>query len=117
VDRNEKADTVARLLELGGYDHAIAFCNTKNMTDRLAGLLRMRGITCEAIHGDIQQRVREKTLNKFRDGQMRVLVAPMWQPEVWTLTMWTWCSTTTCPTRMSIISTASAVPAVPSAMA
>jgi len=75
VDRNEKADTVARLLELGGYDHAIAFCNTKNMTDRLVGLLRMRGITCEAIHGDIQQRVREKTLNKFRQGQMRVLVA------------------------------------------
>ncbi len=75
VDRNAKADTVAKLLELGGYDHAIAFCNTKNMTDRLAGLLSMRGITCQAIHGDIQQRVREKTLQKFREGQMRVLVA------------------------------------------
>ncbi|MBO5727885.1 MAG: DEAD/DEAH box helicase, partial [Oscillospiraceae bacterium] len=75
VDRNAKADTVTRLLELGGYDHAIAFCNTKNMTDRLAGLLRMRGVSCEAIHGDIQQRVREKTLQKFREGQMRVLVA------------------------------------------
>ena len=75
VDRNAKADTVAKLLELGGYDHAIAFCNTKNMTDRLAGLLNMRGISCQAIHGDIQQRVREKTLQKFREGQMRVLVA------------------------------------------
>ena len=45
------------------------------MTDRLAGLLNMRGISCQAIHGDIQQRVREKTLQKFREGQMRVLVA------------------------------------------
>ena len=27
------------LLEGGGYERAIAFCNTKNMTDRLAGLL------------------------------------------------------------------------------
>ena len=75
VERNQKADTVARLLELGGYERGIAFCNTKNMTDRLAGLLNMRGITCQAIHGDIQQRVREKTLQKFRDGQMRLLVA------------------------------------------
>ncbi len=75
VDRSEKADTVARLLDMGGYERVIAFCNTKNMTDRLAGLLKMRGITCQAIHGDIQQSVREKTLKKFREGQMRVLVA------------------------------------------
>lgn len=75
VDRSEKADTVARLLDMGGYERVIAFCNTKNMTDRLAGLLKMRGITCQAIHGDIQQSAREKTLKKFREGQMRVLVA------------------------------------------
>ena len=75
VDRSRKADTLARLLDMGGYDRVIAFCNTKNMTDRLAGLLQMRGISCEAIHGDIQQRVREKTLQKFRDGQLRVLAA------------------------------------------
>ena len=75
VDRNEKADTVARLLEMGNFELGIAFCNTKNMTDRLSGLLKMRGITCQAIHGDIQQSAREKTLQKFREGQMRVLVA------------------------------------------
>ena len=75
VERNRKADTLARLLEMGGYDRVIAFCNTKNMTDRLAGLLKMREISCEAIHGDIQQRSREKTLQKFRDGKLRVLVA------------------------------------------
>ena len=75
VERNEKADTMARLLDMGGYEHVIAFCNTKNMTDRLCGLLQMRGITCQAIHGDIAQAAREKTLQKFRDGKMRVLVA------------------------------------------
>ncbi len=75
VERNRKVDTMVRLMELGGYERVIAFCNTKNMTDRLAGLLKMRGISCEAIHGDIQQRVREKTLQRFRDGQLRVLVA------------------------------------------
>ena len=74
VERNQKMETMARLMELGGYDRVIAFCNTKNMTDRLSGLLKMKGITCEAIHGDIQQRAREKTLQKFRDGKLRVLV-------------------------------------------
>ena len=74
-DRSKKIDTMTALLEHGEYERAIAFCNTKNMTDRLAGLLKMRGISCEAIHGDIQQRVREKTLQQFRDGKIRVLVA------------------------------------------
>ena len=73
--REQKLDTMAALIQHGGYDRAIAFCNTKNMTDRLAGLLKMRGISCEAIHGDIQQRIREKTLEKFKRGEIKVLVA------------------------------------------
>ena len=75
MGREQKLDTMVALVENGGYDRAIAFCNTKNMTDRLAGLLKMRGISCEAIHGDIQQRERERTLQKFKDGRLRVLVA------------------------------------------
>lgn len=75
VERSEKAEVMAHLLDMGGYERVIAFCNTKNMADRLAGLLDMRGISCAAIHGDIPQAVREKTLQKFREGKMRVLVA------------------------------------------
>ena len=75
VDRNEKVDAMVRLMEIGGFDRVIAFCNTKNMTDRLTGLLKMRGISAEPIHGDIQQSVREKTLGRFRKGEIRVLVA------------------------------------------
>ena len=75
VERGDKTEITARLLEAGSYERAIAFCNTKNMTDRLAGLLKMRGISSEAIHGDIQQRIREKTLEKFKRGEIKVLVA------------------------------------------
>ena len=75
VDRNQKVEVLVRLLEMGQYDRVIVFCNTKNMTDRLGGLLRMRGLSCEAIHGDVQQRVREKTLLKFREGKLRILAA------------------------------------------
>ena len=73
--REQKLDTMVALLNAGGYERAIAFCNTKNMTDRLSGLLKMRGISCQAIHGDIPQRLREQTLKKFKDGKIRVLVA------------------------------------------
>ena len=75
VDRSAKAELMLRLMEHGGYERAIAFCNTKNMTDRLTGLLRMGGLKCEAIHGDIQQSAREKTLQRFREGKLQVLVA------------------------------------------
>ena len=73
--RDQKLETTVALMNAGGYERAIAFCNTKNMTDRLAAMLKMRGISCEAIHGDIQQSQREKTLKQFRGGAIRVLVA------------------------------------------
>lgn len=75
VDRGAKVELTLQLLEHGGYERAIAFCNTKNMTDRLAGMLKMKDISAEAIHGDIQQRIREQTLSSFRTGDLRVLVA------------------------------------------
>ncbi len=75
VERGEKAEITQKLLEAGGYERAIAFCNTKNMADRLASLLRLGGVQADAIHGDIMQRVREKVLQQFRDGKLRVLVA------------------------------------------
>ena len=75
VDRSAKAELMLQLLKHGGYERAIAFCNTKNMTDRLSGLLRMGGVKCEVIHGDIQQSAREKTLQRFREGKLQVLVA------------------------------------------
>ena len=73
--RGDKVDAMERILIAEGFDRVIAFCNTKNMTDRLSGLLKMRGFSAQAIHGDIQQRVREKTLQAFRDGKIKILVA------------------------------------------
>ncbi len=73
--REQKLPTMVALLKNGGYERAIAFCNTKNMTDRLAALLQMGGFTCAPIHGDIPQKNREKTLKDFRAGKMQILVA------------------------------------------
>ncbi len=74
-NREQKLPTMVALLENGGYERTIAFCNTKNMTDRLSALLQMKGFTCAPIHGNIPQKIREKTLKTFRKGELRVLVA------------------------------------------
>jgi len=75
MGREQKLDTMVALMNGGQYERAIAFCNTKNMTDRLAGMLKMRGFAAEAIHGDIPQKGRERTLQKFKEGKLRILVA------------------------------------------
>lgn len=73
--REEKVNVLLALLKGGSYERAIAFCNTKNMADRLAGLLSMEGISCKPIHGGIPQKARERTLKQFREGNLQVLVA------------------------------------------
>ena len=90
VERGGKVELMAKLLELGGYDRVIAFCNTKNMTDRLTGLLKMKGISAQCIHGDIQQRLREECSRSFGSGDIRVLWPAMWRQGADT-TMWTAC--------------------------
>lgn len=75
VDQGGKVDTLAAILEKAQLDRVIVFCNTKNTTDRLTGLLQMQGVSAQCIHGDLGQKVREKVLASFRAGRLRVLVA------------------------------------------
>lgn len=52
----------------------IVFTQTKRDADRLAYALQ-KSFRCEALHGDISQNQRERTLSGFRDGRFSVLVA------------------------------------------
>jgi len=70
-----KLDVMEMILTKKDLGRAIVFCNTKNTTDRVVGLLKMRGISAECIHGDLNQRVREKVLSSFRSGEFDVLIA------------------------------------------
>jgi superfamily II DNA/RNA helicase len=51
------------------------FVRTKRGADRLAAKLRDRGITVAAMHGDLSQQQRERTLVRFRAGKISTLVA------------------------------------------
>ncbi len=75
VDQGGKVDMLTAILEKAQLDRVIVFCNTKNTTDRLTGLLQMQGVSAQCIHGDLGQKVREKVLSSFRSGHLRVLVA------------------------------------------
>jgi len=75
VSMNGKADAIARILEETGFDRCMAFCNTKGSTERIAKFLQMRGVDADCIHGDIPQKQREKVMDRFREGKLRVFVS------------------------------------------
>ncbi len=56
-------------------DRAIVFCNRKREVDVVAKSLQSHGFDAAAIHGDLPQSVRTATLDKFRNNELRLLVA------------------------------------------
>ena len=71
----EKAETTLRLIRTQGYDRVMIFCNTKHMCQRLSDDFKRAGANCDCIHGDIRQSQREKTMQKYRDGKLAILIA------------------------------------------
>ena len=71
----EKAETTLRLIRTQGYERVMIFCNTKHMCQRLSDDFRRAGLDCDCIHGDIRQSQREKTMQRYREGKLAVLIA------------------------------------------
>ena len=71
--RLDKPDVVARIA--AGFDRTLVFTRTKRDCDHLADKLKDAGVKAAAIHGDIPQSKREKTLARFVNGSLPVLVA------------------------------------------
>ena len=71
----EKAETTLRLIRTQGFERVMIFCNTKHMCQRLSDELQRAGLDCDCIHGDIRQSQREKTMQRYRDGKLRILIA------------------------------------------
>lgn len=71
----EKAETTLRLIRTQGYERAMIFCNTKHMCQRLTEELQRSGLDCDCLHGDIRQSQREKTMQRYREGKLPILIA------------------------------------------
>ena len=70
-----KAETTLRLIKRQGFERVILFCNTKHMCQRLSDEFQRAGLDCDCIHGDIRQSQREKTMLRFRQGKLPILIA------------------------------------------
>jgi ATP-dependent RNA helicase RhlE len=75
VPRERKRPALARLLKAKDLRQVLVFVATKQGAGRLARELVREGIEATAIHGDKTQPEREKALNEFKEGKVRVLVA------------------------------------------
>ncbi len=71
----QKLDALTRILEAESFEGMIIFSRTKISTDELAAKLEARGFSAAAINGDIPQAMREKTIQRLKDGHIDILVA------------------------------------------
>ncbi len=75
VHGNQKLDALTRILEATTFNGILIFVRTKIETVELAEKLEARGYDCAALNGDITQKMREQTVNKFKSGKLDILVA------------------------------------------
>nr|XP_005156510.1 probable ATP-dependent RNA helicase DDX4 isoform X1 [Danio rerio]AAL89410.1 vasa-like protein [Danio rerio] len=75
VDQYSKRDQLLELLRATGNERTMVFVETKRSADFIATFLCQEKISTTSIHGDREQREREKALSDFRLGQCPVLVA------------------------------------------
>jgi len=71
----DKDEAMLRLLETEKSDANIVFVRTKQDTERLSDWLSARGFKSSALHGDIAQAQRERTVGQLKNGAIDVLVA------------------------------------------
>jgi ATP-dependent RNA helicase RhlE len=75
VHREGKRDLLAHLVKTGNWEQVLVFTRTKHGANRLAHQLSRAGIEADAIHGNKSQGARTRALKRFKDNELRVLVA------------------------------------------
>ena len=75
VEEKDKVEVITRLIDVNEYKLIIIFCNTKRAVDEVNAELLTRGFKVEALHGDMKQQQRDRVMNRFREGQIDILVA------------------------------------------
>jgi len=75
VNQADKLAALTRLFEIEPVTSALIFVRTRLGTGELANELARRGFPAESLNGDLSQEARERTLNRFRQNQVKVLVA------------------------------------------
>ncbi|WP_313706550.1 DEAD/DEAH box helicase [Massilia sp.] len=75
VDKKRKPELFLHLLKKHGWPQVLVFAKTRKGVDELVGLLEAKRIAADAIHGDKPQPARLRALERFKAGEVKVLVA------------------------------------------
>lgn len=75
VNNNTRLESLCRILDICEPESAIIFCKTKKNVDELVSSMSSRGYNIEGMHGDMKQKNRLYTLNKFKNGELTFLAA------------------------------------------
>lgn len=75
VDEKEKFQELVQFLKSHGEERGVVFCKTKKTTQNLAKQLIAKNFATDAIHGDLQQKERDKVLRAFKNEKLQILVA------------------------------------------
>ncbi len=70
-----KLETMCRIIDSKNINKGIVFVKTKRDCDELSQELQLRGYDSDVIHGDISQGQRTKTLERFKKGAFKYLIA------------------------------------------
>ena len=71
----DKDEVVSRILQAEGRGKTVIFTKTKRQAAKVADELSDRGFNATALHGDMSQEAREKSMDSFRSGKRDILVA------------------------------------------
>ena len=74
-DHKQRTDALENVLLFHKAESAVVFCTTKKETQELADQLHLSGFSCIALHGDLEQKMRDQTLVRFANKSISVLVA------------------------------------------
>jgi ATP-dependent RNA helicase DeaD len=75
VGRPHKPAALERVLEMENPSSALVFCRTRLEVDTLVEMLNAHGHRAEALHGGMEQRLRDRVMGRFREGTVELLVA------------------------------------------
>lgn len=70
-----KLDALTRILEAETFDGMLIFVRTRQETTELASRLEARGFGAAPLSGDIEQKMRERTVNRLKSGDLDIIVA------------------------------------------
>jgi ATP-dependent RNA helicase DeaD len=75
VPANRKHEALARIVEAEDFDAMIIFARTKQASGELADKLIAAGYAASALNGDMNQQLRERTVERLRNGSLDIVVA------------------------------------------